>query len=153
MTRYALTLLLLSALSTSVTATQVYRWTDAAGVVNYGPQPPPSIPATRVTLTHDNETDAQAKARLDQLIEEANLGAGAQAKDERREQSAHARKAAADEHQRECITVTHSLEKLQNWAKHILIHDGYGNPTTLNSVQREAAIERARSWLAENKCP
>jgi len=152
MTRYALALLL-GALSTSVTATQVYRWTDADGVVNYGPQPPASIPATHVTLTHDDETDAQARARLDQLIEEANLGAGAQARNEQREQSADARKAAAYEHKRECITVAHSLDKLQNWAKHVLIHDGDGNPTTLNSAQREAAIERSRSWLAENKCP
>jgi len=152
-TRYSFALLLASLLSTSVAATEVYRWTDADGVVNYGPRKPSEHPAQRVTITHDNENSEQARAKLDRMIKEADLDEAARTKGEQQRQETAASKAADADRRRACVTAAHNLEKLQNWAKHILVDDGSGTPTTMDSLHREAAIKRVRDWMSANNCP
>lgn len=53
--RNALVLVLLSALASAqsppnASGEPMYRWTDAKGVVHYGPQPPPGVDATPVKI-------------------------------------------------------------------------------------------------------
>lgn len=153
-TRHTLiTLLLAIVLSPSTTASQIYRWTDAEGGVHYGQGKPPDASAERVTITHQSETSAEAKEKLDKLMKEAGLGDETEAKDEQQQQRAAASKAADNARKRECVTAEHNLEKLGNWAKHLLVNDSSGTPTTMDSVQRKAAIARVRNWMSENKCP
>ena len=86
-----LTLLLFTAvLSTSAAATQVYQWKDADGGVHYGQVSPRDMPARRITLTHDGESSGDAKAKLDRLLEAANLSPGALAKTEQQQGAASA---------------------------------------------------------------
>ena len=152
-----LTLLLFSTvLSTSAAATQVYQWKDADGGVHYGQERPRDMQARRVTLTHDGESSGEAKARLDRLLEAANLSPGALAKTEQQQGAASAeaatRKAAEIERRRECVTAAHGLAKLENWAKRLLITDDSGSVTQMTNDQRSAAITRVRKWMSENRC-
>ena len=152
-TGYTLTLLLFPlVLAASEIATKVYRWTDADGVVQFGQQKPPDVAAQRVTISHRSESSTEAQAKLDRLKEQAGLGEAAVAKDEQKKQDAAAKKVAGVERKQECALAAENLQKLGNWAKHILVDDSGGNPSTMDSVQRQAAIERIQKWRTENNC-
>lgn len=138
-------------MSQSAIATEVYKWTDADGGVHYGQHRPTDVTAMHATLHHGDETDAEAKAKLDQLMEKAGFERGAvkaaEAKAERADSAV-----TEQERERACTTARHTLAKLGNWAKHLLATDSSGTVTTVDSDQRSAAIARVRQWMADNKC-
>lgn len=152
-TGYILTLFLLAfVLSPVAKAGKVYRWTDADGGIHYGQHKPSGTDSQRVTIRYKSETRAEAEAKLKQLTQEAGLGAEGVVKDEQKLQSADAQKKADAERKQECVVAAHNLQKLGNRAKHILVSDESGTPVTMDSVQREAAMDRIRKWMSENNC-
>lgn len=144
-------LLLLAMLFGPVAATEVYKWTDADGGVHYGQQGPPGASAERVTLHHDDETDAEAKAKLDALMKQAGLGA-APAQTTEAQQPEVTAEPTGKELAAKCARAAEALKKFQNWAKRLLVTDSNGTPSVIDSVQRTATIDRIEDWMSANKC-
>lgn len=151
------TLLLLGFLQCAgAAATVVYRWTDASGQTHYGQEAPAGATAERVTITHEGESAAEAKQHLARLLDAAGLSPAALAADKQAQAQASAaaagQRASEAEHKRECVTAEHTLGKLENWAKRILVTDAGGTVSTMNDDARQAAIARVRGWVSENGC-
>ena len=100
---------------------------------------------------------AAAKAKLDNLVNEAGLGSATTATGEAQQPDAQQPEAsgAADAKtlKADCARAAESLSRLQNRAKRLLVTDEGGTPTVVDSVDREAQIERLKAWMSANKCP
>jgi Tfp pilus assembly protein PilV len=125
--------LALAAASTAFAASgQVYKWTDAQGVVHYSDAPPPTTQANVQTVRvtggdrpHDVAGSAPAEADATQQPGQNQVAQNAPA--------------AANDHSKDCATARSNLELLQSKFQ-VNVTDSNGKAVALDDKSRQVQI-------------
>ena len=130
-------------------ADKFYKWTDAAGVVHYGENPPDPAKATRVNVRVGSATqDAEAEQ------EKAAVNAGSRveaAKEDALDEAERANIAQENASivEENCKIYRQNLSALQNSSR-IRERDGKGEYRYLSEEEKSARIETAEKYIKEN---
>jgi hypothetical protein len=149
-----LVLACLFVLPSAAIASDIYKWTDDSGGVHYGQQHPPGVDAQQVRIVHDGPTpeeQAAAKTQMDALVKKAGLEPEQIAQeDTQRAQAQSVEAAAAAARDSSCTSARHLLLKLENWAHRAIVQNADGSQTRLDSIQRQALIDRTNAQIDTN---
>lgn len=138
-----LTTLVLS--STLQAAGKYYKWTDAAGVVHYGENPPDPSKAVRVNV-HTGKTSEEAVEKLEENRAKAKA-ASAKASDDAAEKDISAENAKIVKEN--CDIYRQNLSALQNSAR-IREKDAKGEYRYLTEEEKSARTQAAETYIQEN---
>lgn len=137
-------LLVLACVSAAATAGDVYKWTDAGGVVHYSDTEPASeIKAQRLHLTETTTTEAAAPS-ADQTGDSAAAAPPAKPPE-------GALISSVQTAERRCEQARKNLEVLQSKGAVGFDAQGTGKAEVLDDQARQAQIARAQSLIA-NYC-
>jgi len=138
MRRLLLSALLLPALASA----EIYRWTDAQGLVHFGERPgasnaqtvevkPQVVERDEVTRQHEQRTEQFYQARREEQAKAAAQASAAQA-----------------ERVRECSELRHELAQIQQSGR-FYTSDGQGNRTYISDQDMDSARSRLSTRIAE----
>ena len=145
--RWLLASLCLSAVLHTPAGAEIYKWTDAAGEVQYTQVPPPGGVKTEEIQGAPPPADNPDEAR-DQLQQEVEAMNETLAEDERESKEKALREEIDDAYERNCTTSKNNLAKLQEGGrKRYLTPDG--KVTHLTEEQRQQRINEAKDQIDE----
>ncbi|MBU1666029.1 MAG: DUF4124 domain-containing protein [Gammaproteobacteria bacterium] len=145
-------ILLLAMLATPAGA-EIYKWSDAQGVIHYGDQPPSSTTPTPFNPKTSEAAEARAAEARRQAADQA---ARKRLEQEKAREAASKQLAASEEEARRkaenCQRARANLEMLQRANMRLTTVDSQGRTRDLDAAARQAEIERANQTISEN-CP
>jgi hypothetical protein len=145
-------LLLLALLTLALPATaQVYKWVDKDGNVHYSDKAPrdPKIKDVKDMQIESAPTDPTTVAADQEALKARGTSVDAEiAARKQSDAEAAAKKAQADERERQCLNARADLEKLQA-ANRVVTKDANGKETYATGGQLEAQRVQAKNRVAE----
>ncbi|MDP2432414.1 MAG: DUF4124 domain-containing protein [Pseudomonadota bacterium] len=143
-------ILLLALLATPAGA-EIYKWTDAQGVIHYGDQPPSSTTPKPFHLQTSEAAEARA---VDARRKAADQAARKRLEQEKTREAASKQLAANEEEARRkaenCQRARANLEMLQRANVRLSTVDSQGQARVLDAAARQAEMERANQTMTEN---
>lgn len=126
---------------------EIYKWTDASGEIQYSQTPPPNgIKSDKIQGSKDPMVGSDSSP--DSLQEQVDAMDEDIAEQEIEEKKQDLQKQIDDAYERNCITSTNNLEKLQQGgSKRYLTPDG--KVTHLTDEQRQQRINEAKDQMDE----
>lgn len=142
-------------LSSAAPAALVYRWVDDDGVVHFSGDPPAGVDAAVVDASMPSGglspstpyEDAAAGGEVAES-EEPELSYAEQRRQERAERREE-RRAENAERQRKCAAMRKQRAALEP-SPRVIVRDEEGNPVRMSDEDRLAALQEAKTYLAEH---
>lgn len=133
---------LMLALSTTATASQIYKWVDAQGVTHFGAQPPQGQDATTINTSAPppRQTPAEPKPTVEELLDPEQAAIDKKVKEE----------VAAQETERKkfCETARTGLAQLENNPR--LRIEEKGEVRRIDENERQERIAELKKSINEN---
>ncbi|AQZ93564.1 hypothetical protein BVH74_01760 [Halopseudomonas phragmitis] len=139
--RKSLFAIALSLLCSSAMATQMYRWTDDRGQVQFGQQPPADRAYQRIDIKSPPPPGGELRTPAPPVATDPEL----ERQHNEDQQAARARQA---QRERECAELRDNLQTLLDNPR-LRRTDASGELVRVTEEERQAAIERTRSDLRE----
>ena len=161
-----LTLLLVSFVSGNAIAAEVYKWTDANGVVHYGDKPPEGQTAQTINVreTHNSgatqadpgpggtQPEAASNAVINDPANGQETSPPQSLADARREKMAEDRKKRREsqaEMDRMCAKHRTRLEQVEPHRR-VFYKNEKGEPVRMDDDKRIALVEESKDFIAKN---
>jgi hypothetical protein len=132
-------------------AAEIFKWTDAAGKVHYGDQPPENVVSKEI----NPRTSKASEARAEEARRKAAEGAVRKRLDQEKTRETDAKQQAAREEEarrraENCQRARGNLDLLQRANMRLTTVDPQGRSQVLDAAAREAELARARQTITEN---
>jgi hypothetical protein len=130
---------------------EIYKWSDAQGKVHYGDQ----APSSSIPIPFNPQTSKDAEARaMEARRQAADQAARVRLEQEKAREAANRQRDASEAEARRkaenCQRARSNLETLQRAYGRITKVDAQGRTQVLDAAARQAEMERAMRYIAEN---